>query len=118
MPAALQACRVCGRPGPARYCPDHEPEPTGPWAGGSTRAWRKLRAEVLERDGHVCQVLLVCDGAPATHVDHVIPRIRGGQDTPENCRAACAPCNLARGADAREGGPSTSSAPRGRTGRG
>lgn len=76
-------------------------------ARGSTRAWRRLRAAVLERDGHVCQVRLVCDGAPATHVDHIVPVVDGGRDDPGNLRAACAACNLRRGAAVDELGSTT-----------
>lgn len=62
-------------------------------AAGSTRRWRKIRAAVLRRDGHRCRYC----GAPATHVDHVDPRKRGGDDDPANLRAACAQCNLSKG---------------------
>jgi hypothetical protein len=72
------------------------------WAGGSTRRWRKLRESVLNRDGHLCQVPVAggrrC-GAHATHVDHITPLANGGAKwDPTNCRAACQPCNLSRGA--------------------
>lgn len=69
---------------------------------GSTRAWRVLRAAILTRDEGLCQVP-GADGqpclAPAAHVDHVLPRSRGGQDDPGNLRAACRECNMRRGAD-------------------
>lgn len=65
--------------------------------GGSTRAWRKVREEVLERDGHRCAYC----GAKATHVDHKRPRAQGGTDSPRNLVAACAGCNLAKGARSR-----------------
>lgn len=75
---------------------------------GSTRAWRRLRAFVLDRDGWRCQ--LPADDRPgqlcldlAEHVDHVTPRALGGTDDPANLRAACATHNLRRGA----GRPST-----------
>lgn len=78
------------------------------WRGGSTSQWRRLRAYVLDRDGHRCQMPVrggdgsnggaTC-GAFATHVDHITPRSKGGAFLdPANCRAACAPCNLRRGA--------------------
>jgi len=38
-----------------------------------------------------------CD-APAAHVDHVIPRSRGGSDDIDNLVPACARCNLSKGA--------------------
>lgn len=78
------------------------------WAGGSTRAWRRLRAFVLERDGFRCQLPADDDPAQlclawATHADHIVPRSQGGLDTAANLRAACAHHNLKRGA----GRPST-----------
>lgn len=71
------------------------------WGGGSTRRWRKLRAAVLARDGHRCQIPTAAGRpclAPASHVDHIVPKSAGGGDEPSNLRAACAPCNLSRGA--------------------
>lgn len=72
---------------------------------GSTRAWRRLRRLVLERDRYRCQLPAedgaTC-GAYATHVDHVVPRAAGGSDHPSNLRAACARHNLKRGAAAHE----------------
>jgi 5-methylcytosine-specific restriction endonuclease McrA len=59
---------------------------------GSTRQWRKLREQVLARDGYTCRNC----GAPAEHVDHIIPLARGGTDTVQNLRATCARCNLTR----------------------
>lgn len=62
---------------------------------GSTRAWRRVRAAVLCRDRFVCAYC----GAMATHVDHVVPRAAGGSDSPVNLVAACARCNLTKGAN-------------------
>lgn len=75
---------------------------TGPAAGswrargGSTRAWRKLRAFVLARDGWVCQVC----GGPADTVGHRLPLALGGQLLPpaDQLRAECGPCNYGHGA--------------------
>ncbi|WP_425582326.1 HNH endonuclease [Streptomyces synnematoformans] len=61
--------------------------------GGSSRKWRVLRAVVLSEEP-VCRW---CQNAPTTHVDHIIPRARGGDDRRENLCGACGPCNLARG---------------------
>jgi len=67
---------------------------------GSTRRWRRIRAYVLDRDGHRCQVpLLDRPGlclALAEHVDHIEERCNGGTDDPANLRAACSHHNLAR----------------------
>ncbi|WP_194922942.1 HNH endonuclease [Catenulispora pinisilvae] len=73
--------------------------------GGSTRAWRKLRASILDRDGWRCHWC----GAVATTVDHVVPRAAGGDDSPGNLVASCSRCNCSRGARmgrSSEGGPS------------
>lgn len=31
------------------------------------------------------------------HIDHVIPRSRGGTDDMDNLAVSCAPCNLSKG---------------------
>jgi 5-methylcytosine-specific restriction endonuclease McrA len=68
---------------------------------GSTRAWRRIRLYVLDRDGWRCQ--LPADDRPgpcldlAEHVDHITSRAEGGTDDPANLRAACAFHNLRRG---------------------
>lgn len=54
---------------------------------------KRLRFEVLRRDGHTCRY---CGrGAPEVKltVDHVVPEALGGQDVPENLVTACADCN-------------------------
>lgn len=55
----------------------------------TTSSWRTLRADVLKRDQRTCQYC----GAPARTADHIIPRRKGGPDTPENLVACCLPCN-------------------------
>lgn len=47
------------------------------------------RRAVFARDGGRCQYC----SAPATSLDHVVPRSRGGQHTWENVVSACARCN-------------------------
>ncbi|WP_343233202.1 HNH endonuclease signature motif containing protein [Miltoncostaea oceani] len=82
--------------------PPHEATPAGGLRrsmtpllrpSGSTRAWRRRRAQILTRDGHRCSYC----GGPATQVDHVIPRAVGGTDEPGNLVAACGPCNRRKG---------------------
>lgn len=71
------------------------------WSGGSTRAWRRLRAFVLDRDGWACRVEVdgVPCGAYADTADHVVPLSEGGaQLDPGNVRAACRFHNYSRGA--------------------
>lgn len=55
-----------------------------------------LREQILARDGHAC----VYCGATDTDfdIDHVLPRSRGGLNTPENLVTACRTCNRSKGA--------------------
>lgn len=72
------------------------------WAGGSTRAWRNVRARVLARDGYLCQLRIpgVCTvGAPLAggHVHHLHGKgaCRGcSADLPSHLVATCKACNL------------------------
>lgn len=50
------------------------------------------RKGVLARDGGRC----VYCGSPATSLDHVVPKSRGGQHVWENVVAACGRCNHAK----------------------
>lgn len=57
-----------------------------------------LRYEVLKRDGGRC---VLCgdskkDGVKL-HVDHILPRSKGGKDTLDNLQTLCQPCNLGKG---------------------
>jgi 5-methylcytosine-specific restriction endonuclease McrA len=67
------------------------------WGRGSTRAWRRIRAQVLQRDGYTCRIGLpgICAGV-ADCVHHVLGRSVTGDD-PRWLQAACTPCNLAIG---------------------
>lgn len=59
----------------------------------SGRAWQQVRQAVLERDGFVC---VIC-GNQATHVDHIIPKAKGGTDDMDNLQAMCATHNIKKG---------------------
>lgn len=67
------------------------------WSKGSTTAWRRVRAVVLERDSFKCQLRIptVCTTA-ATEVHHTLPRAVAGDD-PRYLLASCRPCNLRAG---------------------
>ena len=58
-----------------------------------SEAWRKLRGQVLMRDGCSCRYC----GAEARMADHVVPRKRGGADALDNLVACCGACNKAAG---------------------
>jgi 5-methylcytosine-specific restriction endonuclease McrA len=66
------------------------------WASGSTRAWRKIRAYVLARDGHRCQLKLPGCSVTATHVHHTRDWALVG-DNPAQLVAACVFCNQSTG---------------------
>jgi 5-methylcytosine-specific restriction endonuclease McrA len=63
---------------------------------------KRLRAQVLERNGYTCQMCGIGAGDPdpnnqnrptRLHVSHVIDKESGGQDTPSNLKAFCSTCN-------------------------
>lgn len=68
------------------------------WATGSSRAWRRLRSLVLERDAYTCQV----DGCGqiATTVGHLDPLCEGYPKLTSmaRLRAECARHNYSEGA--------------------
>lgn len=57
---------------------------------------RRLRFEVLRRDGHACRYCgAMAPDVPLT-VDHVIPVALGGGDDPTNLVTACRDCNAGK----------------------
>jgi 5-methylcytosine-specific restriction endonuclease McrA len=61
------------------------------WRFSAGPTWS--RSGVLARDGHRCAY---CAG-PASTIDHVLPRSRGGRNTWLNTVAACGGCNQRKG---------------------
>ena len=56
--------------------------------------WQKLRIQILDRDGWTC----VSCNRPAHTVDHIIPRVKGGDMwSPDNLQSMCKSCNSAKG---------------------
>ncbi len=53
------------------------------------------RFNLFLRDGFTCQY---CGDKEELTFDHLVPRSRGGRTTWQNVVAACAPCNLRKGA--------------------
>jgi 5-methylcytosine-specific restriction endonuclease McrA len=65
----------------------------------STPRWRTVRAYVLRRDSHRCQIQGPRCTSVATTVDHIRELHAGGAAyDPANLRAACLHCNSSRGA--------------------
>lgn len=71
------------------------PIPGGRGSGGAEEASRRER--VFRRDGYRC---VYCGEPFEAHLltlDHVEPRMRGGDSSEGNLVSACQPCNLAKG---------------------
>ena len=59
-----------------------------------TQKWKDLRLRVLARDGRICYVC----GGEATQVDHITPRVKGGDMWDmDNLAAICAKDNQRKG---------------------
>ena len=64
---------------------------------GYGSAWDKIRLIVLKRDNGLCQCSK-CQGGkirvtPATEVDHIIPKAKGGTDRLDNLQAINKQCH-------------------------
>ncbi|HIC88544.1 MAG TPA: HNH endonuclease, partial [Anaerolineae bacterium] len=60
--------------------------------------WPLSRRTVLARDNYTCQYCGAQPGKTRLTLDHVIPRVRGGETTWENLVTACVSCNRRKGA--------------------
>jgi 5-methylcytosine-specific restriction endonuclease McrA len=59
-----------------------------------TKKWKNKRLSILQRDGYECYVC----GGQAEQVDHLIPRVAGGDVfDDDNLMAICARCNRSKG---------------------
>ncbi|WP_290599279.1 HNH endonuclease signature motif containing protein [Lawsonella sp.] len=59
----------------------------------SRGAPQKLRATVLRRDHHRCQLALPGCTQIAEEVDHITPVFEHGTDSPDNLQAVCPSCH-------------------------
>jgi len=89
-------CRTTLIASPAAYCPpcarERDQERGSPTARGLGYDYQAKRERIMRRDSYTCWRC----GAPATTVDHFVPRSRGGDNSDSNLRAACARCNFGR----------------------
>lgn len=59
--------------------------------------WQMFRRRILKRDLYLCQPCRKAGRTtPATEVDHIIPRAKGGQMTDDNAQSICAACHEAK----------------------
>lgn len=52
-----------------------------------------VRYEVLKRAGYRCELCGAHEGQAALHIDHIVPRAKGGSDEISNFQALCVTCN-------------------------
>ena len=57
----------------------------------------RLRRRILRRDGYRCVYCGEVFTEEALTLDHVQPRVRGGDGSDGNLVTACGPCNLEKG---------------------
>lgn len=73
--------------------------PGNSWEVDNTRSRdaipNALRARVYDRDGRAC---VECGAREDLSLDHVWPHALGGEDTFDNLRTLCRPCNSRKGA--------------------
>lgn len=60
---------------------------------------QSLRQQVLERDGHQCQICGRKKDKVKFDIDHIYPRIMGGDNRIDNLQVLCTTCNRRKGAD-------------------
>lgn len=101
------ACTTCGLPSDRRQCARHRSQrrqerKAAGFTGerGSTRAWRRLRDRVLERDDHTCVRCGVTkaeldrrDPPEVLDVHHLIGKAAGGSDVMANLVSLCPRCH-------------------------
>ncbi|WP_131806980.1 HNH endonuclease [Mycobacteroides abscessus] len=61
------------------------------WAGGSTSQSRKFRADILDRDQHLCRLRYEHCTTAATEVHHLDGKANG--DDPNRAMAVCRRCH-------------------------
>jgi 5-methylcytosine-specific restriction protein A len=64
---------------------------------GYGASWTALRLAILSRDKYLCQPCLTASRlTPATQVDHITPKAKGGDDDPANLQSICADCHATK----------------------
>ena len=82
-------CEVHAREAEARYRERHPDGRPSASARGYGADWASLRKEFLKAHPLCANQ----DGKRATHVDHILPRARGGTDDVNNLQALCHACH-------------------------
>ena len=75
--------------------PDHDPTRRLSWDRMKPSQKKKLRQQVLERDGGRC---LTCGATTDLTIDHIVSLARGGSDEIDNLQTLCRSCNSRKNA--------------------
>lgn len=67
--------------------------PSASARGYCSPGWKAARREVLLRDGYQCQVCGDLVHGKRAHVDHIVPKSKGGSDEVTNLRTLCVSCH-------------------------
>lgn len=108
MTRTSKPCRKCRKAltrCPSGYCDVCKPAEESNWTGwqkqrgnrherGYGNDWDKLRLVILERDEGLCQICIKEDVITrATHIDHIVPKAKGGTNAHSNLQALCKRCH-------------------------
>lgn len=63
-------------------------------AGRGSRAWKRKRDAVIERDGNKCVHCGEPGDVNTLTVDHIVSKRRGGKNDTSNLRSLCLPCHV------------------------
>jgi 5-methylcytosine-specific restriction protein A len=82
------------------------PRPTAAARGYCSAAWRRIRLQIIARDGGVCQLCggLVQGDDRDAHIDHIVEKADGGTDEASNLRLVHRSCHSRRHASDHLGG--------------
>ena len=61
----------------------------------NSRRYKAQRERVFARDGRRCAYCGIDEGE--MHIDHILPRVNGGDHSLENLQVLCKSCNLRKG---------------------
>lgn len=67
--------------------------PSAAARGYCSRAWKLARREALVRDAYQCQMCGAVAHGKRAHVDHIVPKSKGGSDEVTNLRTLCVSCH-------------------------